>query len=723
MPTRYFLVLSAAVILASCSGGDKHLPNSNPPEYDPKKTYTSPSVSSIHSPPQSTKPAQVDLLKAKLQLLEAAPQEKGNAKPLLVNPDTLEVFKGVTTPCEALSRLAQALGSTQLFAGDEMAAVKKAFGSEADDIARRMDEQFADGLKHSLDPSTTGCSISVRPPLKRSSFPEGSQPARIVLAHTASSQPLLLAETAMPDTSRDDYDVEKSSRRENAPPDWVGYKTFETMTRIGKKPHTQGVREVYEMVIAPKARRCPDPEGKVQGTFDWSLVLYRAGGPDDAQGVLYRRHVVAELKGQVGADAKVEYVDFDATIALQHVGTQFAPYSHTYRSRGQFTIDQRMMGLPQDFRNITVSDFSVGEADAKDAQLIGNLTVLVAYFSGLTYFDAQTEWNRPNTCVEITFHPPTKTKKLGPNESIPVKTELRTRKEQAIVPAKFKEAKELPRERNGTVSPRETESQSGTPATFTYQAPGRRVKHSGFWVAAVSRAGVAEARAGEWEVAESYVLEFKSHIVQAPLTLDVPNIGRNLSANGFDAHVQATIPLQHTDDRGWVGEGTMQYETRTTTQPAQCEFRIQGSGKTTFHVNGGSISTDPEPFAVNLVVLPGRTGEVADIHCTSANTPEKLKELFATQGVHGGDAHTVMESGGWSAAFNVTRFTTFNTSKGGYEIGGWTPGGDSDVIAKKTMTVSCSFNPMQPCQEVTELILRPGDEPGSAASPRNESHP
>jgi hypothetical protein len=179
-----------------------------------------------------------------------------------------------------------------------------------------------------------------------------------------------------------------------------------------------------------------------------------------------------------------------------------------------------------------------------------------------------------------------------------------------------------------------------------------------------------------------------------------------MSSNGFDAHVEATVPLQYTDDRGWVGEGVMRYATRTTTQPAQCEIRIQGTGTTTFHVNGGSISRDPEPFAVSLTILPGQSGEVAETHCTSGNTPEKLKELFATQGVQGGEAHTVTKGGGWSSAFNVTRFRTFNWNNKGYEIGGWTPVRDSGVIAKKTIAVNCAMIALSACHEVTELTLK-----------------
>ena len=144
-------------------------------------------------------------------------------------------------------------------------------------------------------------------------------------------------------------------------------------------------------------------------------------------------------------------------------------------------------------------------------------------------------------------------------------------------------------------------------------------------------------------------------------------------------------------------------------------IRIQGTGTTTFHVNGGSISRDPEPFAVNLTILPGPTGEVAEVHCSSANTPEKLKELFASQGVQGGEGHGVTKGGGWSAGFNVTRFTTFDWNMKGYKIGGWTQVLNSDVVAKKTMRVNCGKGPND-CQEETTLILRLADEPGAAAS-------
>jgi hypothetical protein len=724
MPFRIVFFI-ALFLFPGCSGGDKHLPTSNPPEYDPKKIYTPPATpaGTLPTVTQPAQPTELESLRSKLDSLEAGQKAKGEGKKVPLDPNLLQLFKGVTNPCDALSKLAQGLGSQQLFTGSEGVALKKALGSDADGIARRMDDQLAEGLKQSLGPGVADCPISVQS-RKNSGFIDRSQPARLVLTHASSSQPLLLAQHTIPDTSQNDYDVQKSSSTEAAPADWVGYKSTETMTQIGKQgTHAEGIREQYEMVIAPKAKRCPDPEGMVDGKFEWSFMMFRAApGP---QSVLYRRKVQATLKGEVDDAAQLKkIVKFDATITFQHIGSELPPNSQPHHVQGEFSIDQST-GIPQEFKIITVSGFSEGEAQIKDAQLLGTLTALTAYYSGREYIAAQREWNKPNTCVEITFTPPTKTKKFVPNESTPVKTELRSKKEQAIVPAKFKEARERPREGNGRVSPREEASQINRPSTFTYQAPATKVQHSGFRLMAVSRSGVAEEKEGEWELAPSaYVLEFKSHIVQEPMDV-LSSWGLTVSANGFDAQVEARVPLQHTDDRGWVGQGVMQYVTRTTTHPTLCEIRIQGTGTTTFHVNGGSISLDPEPFTVKLIILPGQTEEMAEVHCesTTARGSEKIRELLATQGVQGGDAHFSTKSGGWRAAFNLSRFRTFIWTPGrqGYEIGGWTQVHSSDVVAKKTMRVDCGRSAglgATLCQEETTLTLRLADEPSAGASPR-----
>jgi len=695
MSARVIFLLSVALLTTSCGGGDKHLPSSNPPEYDPSKVYAAPTAPSRPAT-LSTAPTELESLRSKLDSLEMSSTEKGERKKLPFDSNSLQPFKGAANPCEILSRLAPGLGSAQLFAGHEGAALKKALGADADDIARRMDEQLAEGLKHSLGPGAADCPISARP-RKSSGQIDRFHPARVVLAHAPPTQPFLLAQNTMPDTSQDDYDVNKPPiRRENAPPDWVGYKTTETLTRIGRKPHTNGIREQYEMVIAPKAKRCPhlegpDLEGRVEGTFEWSLLLYRsAPGPDGAtQGVLYRRHVVAELKGKVGDDAKVQYVDFDVRITLQHIGTELPYYSHSARLNGQFTIDQRMMGVPEEFKVIEVSDFSAGEAEEKDASLMASLTLIVAYFSGLTYFEAQTEWNTPNTCVEMTFTPATKTYKLDPTESVSVKTELRTKKDLAIVPAKFKEAKERPRERNGTVSPRETESQLGMPATFTYQAPANRVKHSGFWVAAVSRAGVAQAKDGEWEVADtSYVLEFQSRIVSTEPTEPVESVA---------AGKVLLTPAEGKE--GWYrGSGMLGYQTGPPANRDLCTTLVMGHGTTRFDVEGMSIKLSEKTDSVSH-----RTGS-ADIELHYLIHPTNETERPVT--------YVNFECVPGKPLPYPFFYSIYAVARGGDEVNllkGWTYVGKNGVVATKVLRGNCGDY----CEDQTIFTLKEVDDQAS----------
>lgn len=703
MSARLFLLLSVALLTVNCGGGDKHLPSSNPPEYDPKKVYTAPAAS-LSAPATVTKPTELDLLRSKLDSLESGAKGKGEGKKVQVDPNSLQLFKGVTNPCEALSRLAPGLGSAQLFAGDEGAALKKALGPDADGIARRMDEQLAEGLKHSLGPGAADCPISVRPQ-KRSAL---SQPARLVLTHASSTQPLLLAQTTIPDTSQDDYYVQDPPpRTENAPPDWVGWSTTDTMVRIGKDDRpTKGIRERYEMIIAPKAKQCPHLEGPelkgmVDGTFEWSFVMYRATpGPDGAtREVLYRRHVKADLKGEVDDDAQLKkVVKFDATVTLQHIGTELPYYSQPHHVQGEFSIDQRT-GIPQEFKIITVSGFSEGEAEIKDAQLLGTLTALMAYFSGLEYSRAQAIWNNPNTCVEVTFTPATKTKKFVPNESTPVKTELRTKKEQAVVPAKFKEARERPRERNGTVSPREARSQPDTPATFTYRAPGTRVRHSGFWVGVVSRAGVAEAIDGEWELADaSYVLEFQSRIVSTGI------------ADPAQSQASAVIPLvasgevSPSGDTKYIGQGMIAYQTGPLPNWNACAALVQGQGTIPMRV-----------FQTFIHVESPRSGSNA-----SQEGSTKIALLY---GIIGGSQET--NTGGipayidyqcfpnkpkpycfWSCFYISGRHEVSPDPMVMFLLKDWTYVGQNGVVATKTLRSTCGGM----CdQEVATFTLKEGD--------------
>jgi hypothetical protein len=725
MPGRLLILVIVALVTSSCGVGDKHLPSSNPPEYDPKKVHTAPVTPSRAPGATVTKPAEQGPPPIQFPPLEPGPNERGEWKKLPVKPEALQVFKRINSPCEAVAKMVQGLGSAQLFAGKEGQALKQALGSQADALGRSLDQQLFDNFTAQLGPNAADCPPPT--PARKSRVGEPHDAARRILAAGPFNSSFQLAQASAPAGERAGYRITKDSGNIPIPSDSVGRKTWESRVEEGNTQETAGDRKGFYLINGGYAKKCPTPDGGeegayvVEGDYEFSMVVDQAINYSGSIRTEYHaRSIHATLKGRVDDDARLQYVDLDASLVIGSGGTNRPTSFAHQRQHVRFVPDRRAGGMPSQFSNWSVSEWDSALAGAAQSDAMNTLLLAVTIFSGPFYLAAEGEWTTANTCVEIIFTPPTRTKKFVPDESTPVKTELRTKKEQALVPAKFKAAKERPREGNGRVSPREDESQLNRPATFTYQAPPTRVRHSGFRVEAVSRAGVAEAKEGEWELAPSaYVLEFKSHIVQEPLNFAHPQFGMQLSSNGFDAHVQATVPLRRRENDGeWIGEGVMQYATRAMTQPAQCEIRIQGTGKTTFHVNGGSIRLDPDPFAVKLIILPGQTEEVAETHCSSGSTHPKLRELLESQGGRGGDAHVASQGGGWRSAFNVTRFRTFIWTPGrqGYEIGGWTPVLNSDVVAKKTMRVDCGMV-VSSCQEETTLILRLADEPGEAASP------
>jgi hypothetical protein len=722
MPFRIVFFI-ALFLFPGCSGGDKHLPTSNPPEYDPKRVYQAPTTPPSTLLASAAKPPEHAFPPIQLPPLEPGPNDRGAWKPVPVKLESLKLFND-KNPCEALSKIVQGLGSTQLFAGEDGQAFKTLLGAQADSIARSLDQQLFDNFKAQLGPTVADCPSPA--PARKSSLGEPIHTPRLLLATGPSHGSFQLAQATAPEGEREGYTVTKGSVNVPVPPDAVGKKSREWRIEEGNSPGTAGDRKGFSLINGGYAKKCPSPDSGeegayfVEGDYEFSLVVDQTINYSRSIRTEYNaRSIHATLKGRVGDDALLQYVDLDASLVIGSGGTnRQTSFAHQHQ-HVRFVPDRRAGGMPSQFSNWSVSEWDSALAGVAQSDAMNTLLLAVTLFSGPFYLAAEGEWTTANTCVEIIFTPPTKIKKFVPSESTQVKTELRTKKGSNVVPAKFKEARERPREGNGRVSPREDKSETNRPATFTYQAPATKVQHSGFRVGAISRAGVAEAKDGEWELASSaYVLEFQSHIVQEPLNLPNPPFGMFMSSNGFDAHVQATVPLRRREDGQWVGEGVMQYATRTLTQMASCEIRIQGAGTTTFHVNGGSISSDPDPFAVNLIILPGQSGEVADTHCVGSND-EKLKELMAKSNPGfplANEARVVSKGGGWSGAFNVTRFTRFNRAKGGYEIGGWTQVLNSDVVAKKTVTVNCSIG-LSSCQEETTLTLKLADEPAAGTSP------
>ncbi len=270
MPTRILCLMVLLLLTQSCSGGDRHLPSSNPPEYDPKKVYGSPSVSQPQSASQPAKSAEPEQPQIELPSLEPGPNEKGEWKKVPVTPESLQLFKGVKRPCEALSKIVQGLGSAQLFAGKEGQLLKQSLGSQAASVARSLDQQLFDNFKAQLGPNVADCPSPV-PFQKSSGLEEFFSPGRVVYTSGLPNGAFQLAQA--PAIPEDGYTETKSESTQNAPSGWVGRKTTTRTIWVGNKRETAGNRRSIVIILGGKVLKCPTPDGVVPGDFEFAVVV------------------------------------------------------------------------------------------------------------------------------------------------------------------------------------------------------------------------------------------------------------------------------------------------------------------------------------------------------------------------------------------------------------------------------------------------------------------
>jgi hypothetical protein len=681
------IVVSIAFISFSCGSGDKYLPSSNPPEYDPKKDYTS-QRSPVPQP--ATEPARSAVSEEPpiaLPSLEPGPDEKGEWRKVPMKTQSLQQLKGAKTVCDALSQLVQGLGSARLFADAEGAVLKNSLGSQAESIARSLDSQLFDTFKQQLGSGATDCPSPALP--RKSSVDDSFHPPRLMLATGPSHGSFELAQATVPREEREGYRVTNGSVNIDIPPDSVGRKTREWRVEEGNKPNTAGNRTHFTLVNGGYAKKCPTAEGIVEGDYEFSLVVHQTINDSGTFRTVYNaRRIHATLKGQVGDDAKLQYVDLDATLVIGRGGTDLPTLFSRQRQHVRFVPDRRAAGLPSQFSNWSVTEWNSELVGATESDSMSTLLLAVTVFSGPMYLDAEVAWSHENTCVEVTFMPATKTHKLGLNESVPVKTELRTKKEQAVVPAKFKEVKERPRDGNGNVSPRQAESQPGAPATFTYKAPATRVRHSGFRVGAISRAGVAE---GEWEVAEgAYILEFRSRIVSNEPTAPAESVAAG----------NVTLTLVEGKDM-YRGSGLLGYQTGPPPNRDPCTSLIVGHGTTRLDVAGMFIRLSERTGTGGSQVASADIELHYLIHPT--NETERLYTMVNYQCVPG------------EVVPNPFFYSLYAVSRGAEEINllkGWTYVGRNGVVATKTLHGNCGAL----CEDVTVFTLKEMNE--EVSSPR-----
>ena len=678
MLAHLVLLLSVASLTVSCVGGDRHLPSSNPPEYDPTKVYTAPAATPSAPATSVAKPSGQAFPPIQLPPLEPGVNDKGAWKPVPVKPESLKLFND-KNPCEALSRIVQGLGSAQLFAGADGQAFKKLLGAQAESIARSLDQQLFDNFKAQLGHNAANCPSPV--PVRESRFDERLLAPRLLLATGPAQGSFQLAQAPAVFPTR-------SESRQQAPPGWVGWKT----TARSVWPETAGNRRSIVTILGGKVLECPAPDGVVPGDFEFAVVLDQTVVESGITRMIHiGLHASASLKGQVGDDAKVQYIEGNLSTVAERNGTDVPASLRRQRSQFRFvpSRDELWLGFPT---NVTASaaGWDIEGATPQEYSFVSDAIAAVMLWGGQNYLDAEREWHKPNTCVEITFTPATKTKKFVPSESTPVKTELRTKKEQALVPAKFKEAKERPREGNGRVSPREDKSEMSRPATFTYQAPATKVQHSGFRVKAVSRAGVAEEKEGEWELADaSYVLEFRSRIISTEPTEPVESVAAG------------KVVLTSVEGKeGWYrGSGMLGYQTGPPPNRDPCTTLVMGHGTTRFDVAGMSITLSERTDSSGH-----QTGSAnIELHYLIHPTNETERPVSYPNG----------ECAPGKPLPYPFFYGHYAVARGGVEVNllkGWTYVGRNGVVATKVLRGNCGDY----CEDETVFTLK---EAHNQASP------
>jgi hypothetical protein len=104
---------------------------------------------------------------------------------------------------------------------------------------------------------------------------------------------------------------------QTAPAGWVGRKTIDSQRRVGNTDETRGTEAIYTLTFGGFTRACPTADGVADGTFEYSLVSEVRTGPGQT---LHRRHsrqLIAQLRGEVGPDARLITVELFGSWSLE----------------------------------------------------------------------------------------------------------------------------------------------------------------------------------------------------------------------------------------------------------------------------------------------------------------------------------------------------------------------------------------------------------------------
>ena len=208
---------------------------------------------------------------------------------------------------------------------------------------------------------------------------------------------------------------------QTAPAGWVGRKTIDSQRRVSNADETRGTEAIYSLTFGGFVRGCPTADGVVDGTFEYALTSEVRTVPGQTLHSRYSRQLVAQLRGEVGPDARLIQIELF----------------------GSWSIETRQSGMPPSLQTQPVRQTfrpgSSGEPDwhAMEGAVRSTADLSVAaviMWAGEFYKAAEANWNKLNECVEFAFDPPSDQLSLAPNESAPVRVELHTKAGTLPVP-------------------------------------------------------------------------------------------------------------------------------------------------------------------------------------------------------------------------------------------------------------------------------------------------
>lgn len=360
--------------------------------------------------------------------------------------------------------------------------------------------------------------------------------------------------------------------------------------------------------------------GEVTGDFLYDHIVEESAG--EGAGISARRthhQLRATLKGHVSAEGRLENVDIDANITLSLEATDRASTQRRTRMLARFAPVRGSSPAPTDIKFQNSWKWDAPGDDMADGKTAGDLFRIAMTLSSQSYLVAETEWSKPNTCVEIKFEPGTLTQAFVEGRRYEVVAELRTKEGSQAVSARTDDVLELQVTNNGSVTPKKVEWAAEGSAKFEYRAPSAPKRASGFRVARVrSRAGMADA---EWLLSDAFKISIE-HRIWDDTSTAYGAMGHALFSGTVKFDVVLTSPTQ---DALTVlrGESNVRRDLQVTHVTSKC--RGAGFQDETWRI---FASVEPETRTVQLHMGFIEEAAHATWQCTNDREPRELSVVL-----------------------------------------------------------------------------------------------